>query len=81
MANVLSEQSDKILKLHSIKIWKGVEFYEVNRSLDLTVPVNMTDSEADKLSKEVRALDRALQSKFSEYNNLSRKHARLYQSN
>ena len=40
----------------------------------------MTDSEAAKLSKQVAAIDRGLQNKFSEYENLSRKEARLHDS-
>lgn len=41
----------------------------------------MSNDVAEKLSKEVGSLDRALQNKFSEYDNLSRKDIRLYNSN
>jgi hypothetical protein len=41
----------------------------------------MTDTEVNKLAKQVGALDRGLLNKFSEYNNLSRKDVRLYESN
>ena len=40
----------------------------------------MTDIDAQKLSKEIGALDRSIQNKFSEYRNLSSKDARLYES-
>lgn len=80
MENVLKEQSDKILKLHSIGKQKNVEFYEENGALGITVPQAMTDSEGQKLSKEIGAIDRSLQNKFSEYKNLSTKDVRLYES-
>ena len=38
----------------------------------------MSNEVAEKLSREVGALDRSLQNKFSEYENLSRKDIRLY---
>lgn len=41
----------------------------------------MSNDLAEKRSKEVGSLDRALQNKFSEYDNLSRKDIRLYNSN
>jgi hypothetical protein len=41
----------------------------------------MSNDVAEKLSREVGALDRALQNKFSEYENLSRKDIKLYDSN
>lgn len=80
MWDVLDEQINKILKLDSIKSQKDVKFYQENGSLELSVPAKMSDTEANKLSKEVGALDRSLQNKFSEYNNLSRKDVRLYDS-
>ena len=80
MWDVLDEQINKILKLDSIKSQKDVKFYQENGSLELSVPEKMSDTEANKLSKEVGALDRSLQNKFSEYNNLSRKDVRLYDS-
>lgn len=80
MWNVLIEQSEKIFSLNSIKLNKDVKFLQENESLELSVPNSMTDAEAEKLSKEVGALDRALQNKFSEYQNLLRKDARLYDS-
>lgn len=80
MWDVLDEQSNKILKLGSIKSQKDVKFYQEDGSLELSVPEKMSDTEANKLSKEVGALDRSLQNKFSEYNNLSRKDVRLYDS-
>jgi hypothetical protein len=76
----LIEQSEKIFSLNSIKLNKDVKFFQENESLELSVPNSMTDAEAEKLSKEVGALDRALQNKFSEYKNLLRKDARLYDS-
>lgn len=81
MWNGLDEQRDKINKLYRIKSDKGVKFFQVNGGLELDVPSSMTDTEANKLSQQVGALDRALQNKFSEYNNLSRKDVRLYESN
>lgn len=80
MWDVLDEQINKILKLGSIKSQKDVKFYQEDGSLELSVPEKMSDTEANKLSKEVGALDRSLQNKFSEYNNLSRKDVRLYDS-
>lgn len=80
MCNVLNEQTNKILRLHSIRIFKDVKFYEENGGLELSVPLSMTDSEAEKLSKEVGAIDRGLQNKFSEFKNLSRKDTELYES-
>lgn len=81
MWDVLSEQTNKILKLHNIRIEKNVEFYEENGSLGITVPQSMTDSEGQNLSKEIGAIDRSLQNKFSEYKNLSNRDVRLYESN
>lgn len=80
MWNVLMEQSEKILKLHSIKSDKDVKFYQENGGLELSVSNNMTDANAEKLSKEVGALDRAIKkkNKFSKYQNLLKKDARLY---
>ena len=82
MWNVLMEQSEKILKLHSIKSDKDVKFYQENGGLELSVSNNMTDANAEKLSKEVGALDRAIKkkNKFSKYQNLLKKDARLYDS-
>lgn len=80
MWDVLNEQTDKITKLRNIKNSKDVQFYEVDGNLDLSVPATMSDTEANKVSKEVGAIDRSLQNKFSEYNNLSSKDARLYDS-
>ena len=57
------EQSEKILKLHSIKSDKDVKFYQENGGLELSVSNNMTDANAEKLSKEVGALDRAIKKK------------------
>jgi len=80
MWNVFMEQSEKIFKLHSIKSDKDVKFYQENGGLELSVSNNMTDANAEKLSKEVGALDRAIQNKFSEYQNLLKKDARLCDS-
>lgn len=81
MWDVLNEQTNKILKLHSIRRSNDVKFYEENGSLELTAPIKMTESYAKKVSKEIGVIDRSLQNKFSEYNNLSSKDARLYESN
>lgn len=80
MWDVLNEQSEKLAKLRSIKSDKRVQFFQENGGLQLDVPSNMTDTEANELAKQVGALDRALLNKFSEYNNLSRKDVRLYGS-
>ena len=80
MNTVLDEQTDKILKLHSIASRYDVKFIQENGGLELSVPSSMSESVAGKLSKEVGSLDRALQNKFSEYDNLSRKDIRLYNS-
>lgn len=80
MGDVLEEQKIKIRRLHTMRLWKDVKFYEIDGSLEITVPTSMTDAEAEKLSKEVGALDRSLQNKFSEYRNLSGKDSRLYKS-
>ena len=68
MWNVLMEQSEKILKLHSIKSDKDVKFYQENGGLELSVSNNMTDANAEKLSKEVGALDRAIKKKINSLN-------------
>ena len=81
MGVVLNDQTSKILKLHSIASKNDIQYIQENGGLQLSVPNSMTDDVAEKLSREVGALDRALQNKFSEYNNLSRKDARLYNSN
>lgn len=80
MNAVLNEQTGKILKLHSIASRNDVRFIQENGGLELSVPSSMSNDVAEKLSKEVGALDRALQNKFSEYDNLSRKDIRLYNS-
>nr|GFA07772.1 hypothetical protein [Tanacetum cinerariifolium] len=80
MWDVLNEQSEKLAKLRTIKSDKRVQFFQENGGLQLDVPSNMTDREANDLAKQVGALDRALLNKFSEYNNLSRKDVRLYDS-
>lgn len=80
MWNVLSEIDNKISKLLSIKSQRDVKFYQEHGALDISVPSNMTDTEAEKISKEVGALDRSIQNKFSEYRNLSSVDARLYDS-
>ena len=80
MWNVLDEQSEKLAKLRSIKSDKRVQFLQEDGGLQLDVPSNMTDTEANSLAKQVGALDRALLNKFSEYNNLSGKDVRLYES-
>lgn len=80
MDNVLMEQEKKIMKLWELKATKNVKFFEENGSLDLTVPANMTDIDAKNLSKEVGALDRSIQNKFSEYRNLSSRDVRLHNS-
>lgn len=81
MNAVLNEQTSKILKLHSIASRNDVQFIQENGGLELSVPSSMSNDVAEKLSKEVGSLDRALQNKFSEYDNLSRKDIRLYNSN
>ena len=80
MNTVLNEQTSKILKLHSIASRHDVKFIQENGGLELSVPSSMSNEVAEKLSKEVGSLDRALQNKFSEYDNLSRKDIRLYNS-
>lgn len=80
MNTVLDEQTSKILKLHSIASRYDVKFIQENGGLELSVPSSMSNDVAEKLSKEVGSLDRALQNKFSEYDNLSRKDIRLYNS-
>ena len=80
MDAVLNEQSSKILKLRSIASRHDVKVIQDNGGLDLFVPSSMNNDVAGKLSRQVGALDRALQNKFSEYENLSRKDARLYGS-
>lgn len=62
------EQSEKILKLHSIKSDKDVKFYQENGGLELSVSNNMTDANAEKLSKEVGALNRAKKKKINSLN-------------
>lgn len=81
MYNVLTEQEAKIFKLFDIRRLNNVQFFDEGGNLELSVPAGMTDSAAQNLSNQVGALDRALQNKFSEYNNLSRQDARLYDSN
>ena len=68
MWNVFMEQSEKILKLHSIKSDKDVKFYQENGGLELSVSNNMTDANAEKLSKEVGALNRAKKKKINSLN-------------
>lgn len=80
MDNVLNEQTSKILKLSSIASSNDVKYFQENGGLDLSVPSSMSNELAEKLSKEVGSLDRSLQNKFSEYENLSRKDIRLYNS-
>lgn len=80
MFAVLEEQTDKLLKLSNLKTKHDIKLYQENEGLDLSVPKNMTDIEAQKLSKQVGALDRSLQNKFAEYRNLSNKDVRLYDS-
>jgi hypothetical protein len=80
MEAVLNEQTSKILKLYSIASGNDVKFIQENGGLDLSIPSNMSDEVAEKLSREVGALDRSLNNKFSEYENLSRKDIRLYDS-
>lgn len=80
MWDVLREQSDKVFKLFCIKIDNDVKYYQENGGLELSVPSDMSDAKAEKLSKQVGALDRSIQNKFSEYENLSRKDVRLYES-
>jgi hypothetical protein len=80
MNAVLNEQTSKILKLHSIASRNDVRFIQEDGGLELSVPSSMGNDVAEKLSKEVGSLDRALQNKFSEYDNLSRKDIRLYNS-
>lgn len=80
MWNVLKEQGNSISRLREFKTQNGVQFYEQDGSLDITVPTNMSETEGEKIAKKVGAIDRSLQNKFSEYNNLSRKDVRLYES-
>ena len=80
MEAVLVEQTSKILKLYSITSSKDVKFIQENGGLELSIPSSMSNKVAEKLSREVGALDRSLHNKFSEYNNLSRKDIRLYDS-
>ena len=80
MEAVLAEQTSKILKLYSIASNKDVKFIQENGGLELSIPSTMSNEVAEKLSREVGALDRSLHNKFSEYNNLSRKDIRLYDS-
>lgn len=80
MWDVLREQTDKLHKLFCIKLDNDVKYYQENGGLELSVPNEMTDAKAEKLSKQVGALDRSIQNKFSEYENLSRKDVRLYES-
>ena len=81
MWNVLSEQTNKLLRLYTIRVEKHVEYIEENGGLDVVVPGSMTDNEAEKICKEIGKIDRALQNKFSEYKNLIKKDARLYEGN
>jgi hypothetical protein len=80
MEGVLEEQESKILRLHSIASHHDVKFIQEYGGLELSVPSKMSNELAEKLSKEVGAIDRSLQNKFSEYENLSRKDIRLYDS-
>jgi cytochrome c oxidase subunit 1 len=80
MWNVLDELTEKLGKLMSIKRVNRVQFFQENGGLQLGVPGNMTDTEVNKLAKQVGALDRAILNKFSEYNNLSHRDVRLYES-
>jgi hypothetical protein len=80
MEEVLDEQTSKILKLNSIASRHDVKFIQENGGLELSVPSKMSNEIAEKLSREVGALDTSLQNKFSEYDNLSRKDIRLYDS-
>jgi len=81
MDDVLNEQTSKILKLYSLASRNDVKFIQENGGLELSIPSNMSNEVAEKLSREVGALDRSLHNKFSEYENLSRKDIRLYDSN
>lgn len=80
MDAVLSVQTSKIMELSSLASRNDVKLIQVNGGLELSIPANMTDDLAEKISKSVGALDRGLQNKFSEYENLSRKDVRLYNS-
>ena len=80
MDAVLKEQTSKILKLYSIASRNDVKFIQENGGLELSIPSNISNEVAEKLSREVGALDRSLHNKFSEYENLSRKDIRLYDS-
>lgn len=80
MQNVLLEQEKKIFELYRIKQLNDVKIFEENGNLYITAPGNMSDSEANKVSKQIDSIDRSLQNKFSEYKNLMSKDGRLYGS-
>lgn len=80
MCKVLTEQAKQISKLSSLKKENNIEYFEENGALVITAPVSMPDNEAEKLSKQVGAIDRGLTNKFSEYKNMMKKDARLYDS-
>lgn len=78
MDNVLKELEDSTIKLRNIS--KDVKLHEHDGGLQISAPLTMSDSEAQSIARQIGALDRSIQNKFSEYNNLSKKDARLNNS-
>jgi len=77
MSNVLSEQRENISKLRDLKFENKIDYFEVDGSLEIGVPLNMNDAKINELSKKVAAIDRGLNNKFAEFRNLSSKSDKL----
>nr|YP_009681539.1 hypothetical protein [Pseudocercospora fijiensis]QDO71960.1 hypothetical protein [Pseudocercospora fijiensis] len=66
-------QIDMHRRLMRIINQKNIKIFLENDSLNIEVPSSMSDEEASKISKEVLTIDRILNEKISEYDQLAKK--------
>lgn len=73
----LDRQYEMVKKLRDLKSSKDLKYYINKGALELEVPSNLSETEANTLSNKVGIMDRIYNTKYSEYKSLLKKDSRL----
>lgn len=73
----LDRQYEMVRKLRDLKSSNDLKYYINKGALELEVPSNLSEAEANILSNKVGIMDRIYNTKYSEYKSLLKKDSRL----
>lgn len=72
MGKCIRSQGDMISKLRKVKREHDLKYFDVDGALEVELPSNISQEETSNIVKRVGVIDRIIQSKFDEYDKLSK---------